>query len=111
VDPTGSGPHGIYASIIETLGNNDGNNTGFESIYPNPLTDEAFIVFNVSEPSKIDLDIYALNGQKLISLVKQRMQEGQYKVEFHANEYEPGIYFAVILSKSGTDQQKLVISR
>jgi hypothetical protein len=111
VDPTGPGPHGIYATIIETLGNNDDNNTGFESIYPNPLTDEASIVFNVSEPSKIDLDIYALNGQKLISLVKQRMQEGQYKVEFNANEYEPGIYFAVILSKSGTDQEKLVISR
>jgi hypothetical protein len=111
VDPTGPGPHGIYASIIETLGNNDGNATGFESIYPNPVTDKASIVFNVSEPSKIDLDIYALNGQKLISLVKQRVNTGQYKVEFNAEGYKPGIYFAKISSKSGYDQRKIVISR
>jgi hypothetical protein len=39
------------------------------------------------------------------------MNAGQYKVEFNASEYKPGIYFAMISSKSGTDKEKLIISR
>jgi hypothetical protein len=111
VNPSGAGPHGIYASIIEVLGNISSKTTGFESIFPNPSIGKTYLIFNVSEPSKVDLDIFSLNGQKVISLVKQRMNVGQYKVEFNASEYNPGIYFAMISSKSGTDKEKLIISR
>ncbi len=111
VNPTGAGPHGIYASIIEPMGTPVSETTCLTNIYPNPSNEKSYLVFNVKEPLKVDLDIYSTTGQKIISLVKQRMQAGQYKVEFNTKEHAPGIYYAILKTKNGIDQQKLIISR
>ena len=69
------------------------------SNYPNPFSHQTNIIFEGSlQPNKID--IFNLKGQKITTLL---VPEGQTSIEWRAEGYAQGIYFAKLFA----DQQNL----
>ena len=111
VNPAGPGPHGIYATDIHKIKSDFVPSTALNEIYPNPATDLINISFTVNSPSKVSINIYSISGQKVQSIVKQRLNTGKYMVDFVIRELPSGIYFVALFSKTGSNSQKLIIKR
>ena len=52
------------------------------SVFPNPFNPSSIITFNLSYPQIVDIDIYDINGQKLIDLTNKFYNSGSHNVEW-----------------------------
>jgi hypothetical protein len=67
--------------------------------FPNPATDVTTFKYNISSASRITLEIFDLNGQKVASLIKGEMrQAGTYQVDWNVKEFAAGVYVAALAS-------------
>jgi hypothetical protein len=60
--------------------------------YPNPFNPSTSIKFSIPEEGKVNLSIYNILGQKIITLVNYDMRAGKYEVKFDASRYASGVY-------------------
>lgn len=63
-----------------------------EQNYPNPFNNETFITYVLKEPSNMELTIYDLSGNKIITLVKGFKTAGSHTVKFNAADLASGVY-------------------
>jgi hypothetical protein len=61
--------------------------------YPNPFNSTAIITLEIGEPSDIDLSVYNLLGQRVASLVGDRMTEGTHRIKWQPENLAAGVYF------------------
>lgn len=50
--------------------------------YPNPFTDYTYITFELLEMSHVNLEIFDLSGQKIASLIDQKMMQGNHSIRW-----------------------------
>ncbi|HKI47280.1 MAG TPA: T9SS type A sorting domain-containing protein [Balneolales bacterium] len=79
--------------ISETKGA-DGLPTKFSLFqnYPNPFNPTTNITFAVPQTSNVELTIYNTLGQKVATLVSQKMSAGTHSIEFNATSLASGMY-------------------
>jgi hypothetical protein len=63
------------------------------SNYPNPFNAQTNITFNLPEASEVTLDVYNTLGQKIDTIVNDRLDAGQHTVSWDANDFSSGVYF------------------
>ncbi|MCB0313699.1 MAG: alpha/beta fold hydrolase, partial [Calditrichaeota bacterium] len=61
--------------------------------YPNPFNPLTHIRFGLPRASSVTLEIYNILGQKVATLVDQRLNAGYHQVPFEANRFASGLYF------------------
>ncbi|MDG5767467.1 T9SS type A sorting domain-containing protein [Balneolales bacterium ANBcel1] len=61
--------------------------------YPNPFNPSTSISFGIPHESHVELNVYNLLGQRVESLVSDRMQPGFHTVVFDARALSSGVYF------------------
>lgn len=84
-DPTGIDEEKLIPSITPI------------SNYPNPFNPETTIRFNIEKPSRVELDIYNVQGRLIDSLVNQELNAGKHSVVWngsdrYGNELSGGVY-------------------
>jgi hypothetical protein len=78
--------------------------------YPNPFNPTTTIRYQLPQTSRIDLSIYNILGQKLITLAKATRTAGTYSITWNASDYSNGVYFYTLETNNGFVQtRKLVI--
>ena len=77
--------------------------------YPNPFNPKTVIRYALPIISQVNLSIYNLLGQKLITLVSEKQQAGTYKVEWNASVFSSGIYFYRLETSTGFVQSKKLV--
>ena len=77
--------------------------------YSNLFNPTTTICFDVKEACRVVLNIYNLLGEKILNLVDEQYQPGQYHVPFNAVEFESGIYFYHISLGNYQAVRKMVI--
>ncbi len=60
--------------------------------YPNPFNPVTTIPFDISRSGPVQLKIYNVLGQEVVSLVNKVMQPGSYKIQFNATNLASGVY-------------------
>ncbi len=60
--------------------------------YPNPFNPRTTIEFSISKNEFVSLKIYNLLGQKVASLVDQKLTPGNYKYNWDASGFASGVY-------------------
>jgi hypothetical protein len=92
------------------LNNNHLNN------YPNPFSSQTNIAFEITAKSKVVLEIYSLNGQKIKLLANNEMSAGKYSIPWNArkennSKVEPGVYVCRMLvgNQAEFSKQMLVV--
>jgi len=61
--------------------------------YPNPVSGETTIQFNLAEEGYATLDVYNTAGELIERLVNQYLEAGIYSAVFDVNSIKPGVYF------------------
>jgi hypothetical protein len=60
--------------------------------YPNPFNPSTNISFSIPSEGLVRLEIFNLLGQKVSTLINERMSSGNHLVEFNANQLSTGVY-------------------
>jgi hypothetical protein len=109
VAPTGAGPHGLYASVI----NYDPFTTNTDqlmNVFPNPVTSSATIPFIISKAGKIILSLYDQNGKCVRIFINQNLQPGSYTVNFETKDLSHGIYYYMLKTSMASFSKKMIIA-
>lgn len=65
--------------------------------YPNPFKNETYIKYSISKPSKVELSVYNLLGEKIIILINEKQTAGEKIIKWtgkdqKGNQVNNGIY-------------------
>jgi len=77
--------------------------------YPNPFNPITAIGYQLSAVSKVDLSIYNLLGQRVETLVSEKQNAGQYRVEWDGSHFPSGIYYYQIKAGHFEDIKKMIL--
>lgn len=55
--------------------------------FPNPYTDKTTIPFTLQTEAKVAIDLYDLNGRKVLNLLNENRSSGSHEVEFKPKEH------------------------
>ena len=87
--------------VVNKIGNTTSINNNERSLkkfelyqnYPNPFNPKTVIKFTLPEPHYVKLEIYNSHGQKISTLLNNKLQSGMHQVEFNGRNLASGIYF------------------
>lgn len=61
--------------------------------FPNPFNPSTSIRFSITQPGMVKLNVYNLSGEKVLSLLDEHREAGNYEVKMNASELASGTYF------------------
>ncbi len=80
-----------------------------EQNYPNPFNPSTTIKFQIPNSNFVTLEIYNLLGQKVATLVNEKLNTGTYTAEWNAAGLASGIYFYRLITSNGFSSMKKMI--
>jgi len=103
--------HGFLALIGELTGitvyeRNLGSN--LFDIFPNPLSCNTSISYNLSNTSIVNVSILNQNGQVVTTLINENQLQGDHKLIFDATDLPAGVYFCTLKTSEGTQTKKMI---
>ncbi|MEI6123984.1 MAG: T9SS type A sorting domain-containing protein [Bacteroidota bacterium] len=106
--PSGSGPHGLFASVIEYKPTVK-SETVLYDIFPNPVSSTANISFLLGDKAKVVLQIINNAGQRVRLLLEQSLNQGEYHVNIKTNDLAAGTYYYTLRVGSTQFTKKMLI--
>ncbi|MEN8224035.1 MAG: alpha-amylase family glycosyl hydrolase [Bacteroidota bacterium] len=112
-----AGEYRIYTDVeLETpdigtgIDTDTGNNTNMLKgmVYPNPVTGNANLHFDLTEETTLNISIYNLLGSEMSVLRERQYPAGQQNLELKTNLLQAGIYFCVIRSGQHIEAVKFI---
>ena len=85
-------------------------NDGFSGLYPNPAREKAIIEFNLSDNSKVNIEVFNIIGEKVYSIDKGVLKQGIYNQEIDLHDLNTGIYFVKLQIDDAAYTKKLNIN-
>ena len=79
--------------------------------YPNPFNPSTNIEYSIPSESFVELKVYDVLGNEVVSLVNEQKQAGVYRAEFTADNLPSGMYFARIIANEFTKVVKMILLR
>jgi hypothetical protein len=77
--------------------------------YPNPFNPKTVISWQLAVGSQVDLSIYNMLGQKVVTLASGRYAGGLHQIEWNAENQASGIYFYQLQADNGFVQTRKLI--
>ena len=77
--------------------------------YPNPFNPRTTIRYQLPTTTQLELSIYSLLGEKVVTLVHARLPAGNYQAEWDASGVVSGLYFYRLETGNGIVQTKKLI--
>ncbi len=79
--------------------------------YPNPFNPSTMISYQLPVISEVELSIFNLLGQKVVTLVSEKQAAGVYQVEWNAKAYASGVYYYRLSTDKFVETKKLILLR
>jgi len=79
--------------------------------YPNPFNPVTNIEFAIKEPGKVLLTVYNTSGQKVATLLNDKLPAGVVKLTWDARHMPSGVYFYELRSGSFKQVRKMVLMK
>jgi hypothetical protein len=77
--------------------------------YPNPVRQSTTIEYDLPEETQVTLSVYNVLGQRVATLVNEKMSAGQHEVSFDASRLSSGMYIYRIQAGSFTKSNRMTI--
>ena len=88
------------------------NGVTLESVYPNPASQLANIVYAIPNSSMVSVSLYDLNGRKVMNILDNTNQTpGRYKIPVDVTKLANGVYAYTITVNGVPYTQKLVVAK
>lgn len=95
-------PTGIKENAKMPLQFNLGQN------FPNPFNPTTTIEYSIARDGLVNLSIYNILGQKVVTLVNEYKKTGNYKNTFDASRFSSGVYYYRLESNNKISVKKMV---
>jgi len=82
---------------------------GLEQNVPNPFNPVTEIRFSLPEASQVNLEIFNVMGQRVNTLVNERMESGRHSFMWNASSFASGIYFMRLRAGKFVDTKKMIL--
>lgn len=79
--------------------------------YPNPFNPATTIEFDVKRADHVVLAVYNLVGQKIATLVNERLEPGSYRATFDAGTLPSGVYLYTLKAGEFKATRKMVLTK
>lgn len=79
--------------------------------YPNPFNPKTTIEYELSKNTAVNLSIYDVTGQKVVTLIAEAQPAGHYAVEWDANGYSSGMYIVTLKAGFVVQSRKMILLR
>jgi hypothetical protein len=60
-------------------------------------------------PSHVELEVFNILGQKVVTLIDKHLPAGSHEIEFNAFDYPSGIYFYRLSHDQGVETRKMTL--
>jgi len=97
-------------SSVNTI-NNPVQNFRLDQNYPNPFNPSTTIEYSIPERGNVVLTLYNVLGSKVMNLVNEFREAGQYKYNFIADGLSSGIYFYKLSVNDFSSIKKMILLR
>ena len=77
--------------------------------YPNPFNPTTTISFDLPKASDVNLTVYNLMGQQVMTLKNEKMNAGSYKIHVDASQLSSGVYFYRIQADGYVNYRKMTL--
>jgi hypothetical protein len=77
--------------------------------FPNPFNPSTIIRFALPRPSHVELEVFNILGQKVVTLIDKHLPAGSHEIEFNAFDYPSGIYFYRLSHDQGVETRKMTL--
>jgi hypothetical protein len=77
--------------------------------YPNPFNEQTVIDYRLTTESPVDLTIYTITGQVVMSRHLDAAEEGQHQFSISSSDLNPGVYFYTFTAQGQTITKKMII--
>lgn len=102
-------------SIITGINDEPGMNLSYDyhlgQNFPNPFNSRTTIVYEMPHDSYINLSIFNVLGEHVVTLVNEKKQAGQYTVEWDASNFLSGTYFCRLITGNNSETSVLQLLR
>ncbi|MCP3684996.1 MAG: T9SS type A sorting domain-containing protein [bacterium] len=79
--------------------------------YPNPFNATTTISFDIVQTDDVNLSVYNLAGQKIETLVENRLNAGQHHITWDASTYSSGVYFYKLTTGDKTFTKRMTLMK
>ncbi|MEK9135492.1 MAG: T9SS type A sorting domain-containing protein, partial [Bacteroidota bacterium] len=79
--------------------------------FPNPFNPTTAIRFDVPRLSHVNLTVYNVLGQEVMTLVNETRKPGKYEALFNASSLSSGVYFYKLKTNSYVSTKKMVLTK
>ncbi len=79
------------------------------SIYPNPISDNAYISFNLEESANVSYQIYDLSGRMMSNVVLGNYGQGEHRVQFSVDNFANGTYLVKVQAGAVSKTTKVLV--
>ena len=94
---------------IQSINNFNSTYCQLNQNFPNPFNSETTINFNLTENSFVDLSVFNVLGEKIVTIVNKNMDIGSYSYTFNADKFKEGIYYYRLKTKNSSSSKKMII--
>jgi hypothetical protein len=99
----------VFPPIYTPVSIPESGPAGFMKVYPNPLTDNLFIDYTLTESSRVKISIIDASGQELFILADNLYQQaGSYRISQDIERMPAGMYYCRIVTETGILMKKLM---
>ena len=77
--------------------------------YPNPFNTSTVIRFSIPKVSEVNLTVYNILGQKILTIINRELSIGIYNVKFDASKFSSGIYFYTLKAGDYLLTKKMIL--
>ena len=79
--------------------------------YPNPFNPSTVIRFAVPVAGIVNLTVYNLLGEKVVTIINERMEQGVYERSFSGNNLATGVYICKLTAGNFTLSKKMILMK
>jgi hypothetical protein len=77
--------------------------------FPNPFNPVTKINYQLPKNNHVELSIYNLLGQKIVTLIKKQQEAGSHQVEWDASQFSSGVYIYRLISGKFIAVKKMIL--
>ncbi len=87
------------------------NGYSLEQNFPNPVSGETLISFEIPAESFVSLKVFNTAGIEIKELAGKKYPAGKHSATFHSNEFPEGIYIYTLKTNDYTGSRKMIIGK
>jgi len=78
-------------------------------VYPNPLSDNGSIKFELGISSDVEINIYNLQGKIVRTMNTKNISKGEHSISFNASEFAAGTYIVSLTANGSREITKFIV--